>query len=144
MTTTPSTGTPASHVTHAVHAPQPVVITNARGAASAELSGRVKRYTLAMAFRMACFLAMLAVDGWLRWVLLAVAVFMPYLAVVLANQADQRSAAPLQAVAPSPATAITTGQALVDGPGDVITGEIIELSPEAADERSSFPVGRAA
>src|SRR4051794_9069410 len=70
------------------------VITDARGASSVELSGRVKRYTLAMAFRMACFLSMVFVDGWLRWTLLAFAVFLPYVAVVLANQADERSTGP--------------------------------------------------
>lgn len=116
---------PAADRTTPVAAPHrpadTAVITNARTATSRELSTRVRRYTLAMAFRMACFLAMIVVDGWLRWVLLAVAVFMPYLAVVLANQADQRSSAPVAAVAPEPAAALTTGPA-----GEVLSGEVID------------------
>ena len=67
------------------------MITDARSASSRELSGRIRRYTITMAFRMACFLSMLFVEGWPRWVLLACAVFLPYIAVVMANQADQRS-----------------------------------------------------
>lgn len=130
MTTTTSTGDQA---TAAEHHLQPVVITSARGAASDELSGRVRRYTLAMAFRMACFLSMLVIDGWLRWALLAVAVFMPYLAVVLANQADHRSPAPLEGLSLGPATAITAGQALADGPGEVISGEVIDADVVDAD-----------
>ena len=69
------------------------VITDARSSSSRELSGRVRRYTITMAFRMACFLCMLFVEGWPRWVLLACAVFLPYIAVVMANQADQRTRA---------------------------------------------------
>ena len=118
--------------------PEPSVITSARTATSRELSTRVRRYTLAMAFRMACFLAMIVVDGWLRWVLLTVAVFMPYLAVVLANQADQRSAAPVAAVSPELAPALTTGDA---GSGEVVSGEVIDgfVVTDEAD-----PVSRAA
>ena len=71
--------------------PAAVVITDARGASSREMSTRIRRYTITMAFRMACFLSMLFVEGWLRWVLLACAVFLPYIAVVAANQADQRT-----------------------------------------------------
>ena len=67
------------------------MITDARSASSRELSSRVRRYTITMAFRMACFLSMLFVEGWPRWVLLACAVFLPYIAVVAANQADQRT-----------------------------------------------------
>lgn len=133
MTTSSSTG---SHAASTVHRPQPAVITSARGAASSELSQRVRRYTIAMAFRMACFLAMIAVHGWMRWVLLAVAVFMPYLAVVLANQSDQRSATPLGAVGPGPTTAITTGAAAHPASGEVIDGEVIDGVVVDGDEES--------
>ncbi|WP_375432362.1 DUF3099 domain-containing protein [uncultured Friedmanniella sp.] len=127
MVTSPgdrSTATPTHHLA------ETSVITDARTAGSQELSSRVRRYTYAMAFRMACFLAMIFVEGWLRWVLLAVAVFMPYLAVVLANQSDQRSADPVDAVLPEAAPALTSG---VDDvlPGEIITGEIVSESVEA-------------
>ncbi len=65
------------------------VITDARSATSVEHDSRVRRYALTMAFRTACFVSMIFVDGPLRWVLFAGAVFLPYFAVIVANQADQ-------------------------------------------------------
>src|SRR3712207_5436279 len=111
------------HLPHqrAAHA----VVTDARGAASTELSSRVRRYSLAMAFRLACFISMAFVDGWLRWTLLAFAVFLPYVAVVLANQADQRTVEnEVEHGAPEDAPALTTGAETVVLPGDVIEGEV--------------------
>jgi len=66
------------------------VITDAQGAASAELSRRQKRYVITMLFRLACFIGIFFVPGVWRWVLGAAAVFLPYIAVLLANQVDQR------------------------------------------------------
>jgi hypothetical protein len=67
------------------------LITDARTPASVEMSSRVRRYTYTMAFRTACFLSMIFVDGVARWVLFACALVLPYIAVILANQANQRS-----------------------------------------------------
>lgn len=104
-----------------------MVITNARSATSADMSGRMRRYTITMAFRMACFLSMLFVHGWLRWVLLACAVFLPYIAVVLANQSDQRStASPVEHGAPADAPQLTTGEPMDLVPGEVVPGEVVE------------------
>jgi hypothetical protein len=71
-------------------APVPL-ITDARSATSVEHDSRVKRYAVTMAFRTACFVAMIFVDGPLRWVLFAGAVLLPYIAVIVANQANQRT-----------------------------------------------------
>jgi hypothetical protein len=67
------------------------LITDARTPASVEMSSRVRRYTYTMAFRTACFISMVFVDGPLRWVLFACALVLPYIAVIGANQANQRS-----------------------------------------------------
>ena len=67
------------------------LITDARSAASVEQDSRMKRYALTMAFRTACFVAMIFVEGPLRWVLFAGAVLLPYVAVIVANQANQRT-----------------------------------------------------
>ena len=56
-----------------------------------EVNSRVRRYTYTMAFRTACFLSMIFVDGVARWVLFACALVLPYVAVIFANQANQRS-----------------------------------------------------
>ena len=93
------------------------------------MSGRVRRYTITMAFRMACFLSMLFVQGWLRWVLLAAAVFLPYIAVVLANQSDQRTRrGAVEHGAHEDAPQLTTGAA----EGDVVEGSVVD---EPEDER---------
>jgi len=52
----------------------------------------VRRYSYTMAFRTACFIAMIFVPGVFRWILFACAVFLPLIAVILANQANRRSA----------------------------------------------------
>ncbi len=115
-----------------LHPAPAAVITDARGAASEELSSRMRRYTIAMTFRLACFLGMAFVDGWLRWTLLAFAVFLPYIAVVLANQSDQRTvASQVEHGAPEDAPALTTGAEGVVISGDVISGEVVD---DPADE----------
>lgn len=66
-------------------------ITTARAGASVDTSQRVRRYAITMAFRTACFLlAVTVAHGWLQWALLAGAVFLPYMGVLLANQADEK------------------------------------------------------
>lgn len=103
------------------------VITDARESGSAELSSRMYRYGIAMAFRLACFVGMAFVGGWLRWTLLAFAVFLPYVAVLLANQVDQRTTTnQVEHGAPVDAPALTTGDfGALDG-GDVIDGEVVD------------------
>ena len=61
-------------------------ITSAPVSHSSDLRGREVRYLLSMAVRTVCFVtAIFLADGWLRWILLLAAVFLPYIAVVLAN-----------------------------------------------------------
>ena len=62
-------------------------ITSAREPFSAQVDHRERNYLISMAVRVACFLAFVAVDHWIRWVLLAGAVFLPYVAVVIGNSA---------------------------------------------------------
>jgi hypothetical protein len=51
-----------------------------------ELSGRQRRYIISMAIRTLCFVGAVVIDdGWLRWLLVAGAVFLPYAAVIMAN-----------------------------------------------------------
>ena len=108
------------------------VITDARESGSAELSSRMHRYAIAMGFRLACFIGMAFVDGWLRWTLLAFAVFLPYVAVLLANQVDQRTVGnQVEHGAPTDAPALTVGdhEALPGSDrfsGDVIDGEVVD------------------
>lgn len=70
----------------------PVRITTAAPNVADDISARQRRYVLSMLLRTACFLgAVLVGPGWFRWVLIAGAVFLPYVAVVMANAMPSRS-----------------------------------------------------
>jgi hypothetical protein len=43
------------------------------------------KYTVAMSIRMVCIIAGVFAQGWLMWVLFALAIFLPYFAVIIAN-----------------------------------------------------------
>jgi Protein of unknown function (DUF3099) len=64
----------------------PVRITTAATSHHADIAARQKRYVISMSIRTVCFIAAVAVGpGWLRWVLVAAALLLPYVAVVMAN-----------------------------------------------------------
>lgn len=109
------------------------VITDARTSTSKEMSQRIRTYTITMAFRTACFISLFFVDGYLRWVMIACAVFLPYVAMIFANQPNRRSktAAVGQPVEMSDAPQLTTGH------NDIIDGEL-------ADDQADSPRHRAA
>jgi Protein of unknown function (DUF3099) len=67
-----------------------VRITDARTAHSDDLRHRQRRYLFSMLVRTLCFVAAVVVDSWLRWVFLAAALFLPYIAVVMANAVSRR------------------------------------------------------
>lgn len=66
-------------------------ITSARAGHSSQVDHRERNYLISMAIRVACFLAFVAVDHWVRWVFLIGAVFLPYVAVVIGNSAIRNS-----------------------------------------------------
>lgn len=71
---------------------EPVAITDARLSKSEDVGRREHRYLMTMVFRTACFVGLFFVPfGWWQLGLLAGAAFVPPLAVVLANAADNRS-----------------------------------------------------
>lgn len=67
------------------------LITTAQPGASSDFHSRQVRYLITMAFRVACFVAMIWVPNPWRWLLFGAAVILPAIAVMFANQADQRS-----------------------------------------------------
>jgi Flp pilus assembly protein TadB len=62
-------------------------ITSAREPYSAQVDHRERNYLISMAIRVACFIAFVGVDHWVRWVFLVGAVLLPYVAVVIGNSA---------------------------------------------------------
>ena len=66
-------------------APEVYTITATNRALSIEQSGRTRRYLISMGIRTGCVLAAIVVPGWPKWLFIAGAVVLPYLAVVIAN-----------------------------------------------------------
>lgn len=88
-----------------------VRITDARGSLSQDISARRRAYLISMTIRVVCFVSAGLAHGWLRWVFVAGAVFIPYFAVVLANAGrNLRAAAPLPPVS-AQEPALTEGPA---------------------------------
>jgi hypothetical protein len=74
-------------------------ITSAQHGHSVSLASREKRYALSMGIRTACFVAALFVmDHWYVWIFLALAIFLPYIAVILANVGSSPDPDPLPPV----------------------------------------------
>ena len=64
----------------------PLRITSASRPRSEDIRGREKRYLISMGIRTLCFLlGVLFMGHWIMWVFLGAAVFLPYVAVVIAN-----------------------------------------------------------
>ncbi|WDG16599.1 DUF3099 domain-containing protein [Microbacterium sp. Clip185] len=65
-----------------------------------ESSARMLKYVIMMGVRVACFVAMILVTpyGWYTWLFAAGAVFLPYIAVVIANVGQESRAAPAETV----------------------------------------------
>lgn len=51
-----------------------------------ERRSRLIKYTVAMSIRMVCIVLGVFTQGWLMWVFFALAIFLPYFAVVIANE----------------------------------------------------------
>jgi hypothetical protein len=89
-----------------------VSITSARTSRSADIRRREVRYLMSMGIRTLCFVGAFFAGGVLRWVLVAAAVFLPYVAVVIANAADRREVA-------GPASFMSSDRPMLEaGPGD--------------------------
>jgi hypothetical protein len=63
-------------------------ITDAAAAHSEDMRERMIKYAVAMGIRMVCLILIFVVDGWFKLVAVAGAVFLPWIAVVIANGSD--------------------------------------------------------
>lgn len=64
-------------------------ITDAAAAHSEDMRERMVKYAVAMGIRMVCIILIFVVDGWLKIIAVAGAVFLPWIAVVIANGSDK-------------------------------------------------------
>lgn len=72
--------------------PEPVVhtVTTAPMSLADDSDMRMRRYLITMGIRTTCFILAVVFEGWLRWVFVAGAAGLPYVAVVLANAVGPR------------------------------------------------------
>lgn len=87
-------------------------ITSASRGLSTQQVDRTKRYLVSMAIRTACVIAAIFVPGWPRWVFIAGAVVLPYLAVVLANGGRENDEPGALGVTPAATRQLGTGPSL--------------------------------
>lgn len=81
----------AAYAEEVPHTPVPSV-TTAPISLQEEQAGRMRQYLATMALRTVCFVGAYFFEGWLRWVCVALAVVLPYVAVVLVNAVRPRGA----------------------------------------------------
>ncbi|MFC9352051.1 DUF3099 domain-containing protein [Arthrobacter sp. NPDC057013] len=84
----PGQQTPGKRDAAAGH-PEVISITDAAAAHSEDMRERMIKYALAMGIRMVCLILIFVVDGWFKLVAVAGAVFLPWIAVVIANGSDK-------------------------------------------------------
>jgi hypothetical protein len=97
--------------------PAPVRITTAGTSRSDEIAARQRRYVFSMGIRTVCFIAAVLVGpNWFRWVLIAAALFLPYVAVVMANAVHSRDDGFALLAEGGQKTELTTGHKTEDTP----------------------------
>ncbi|WP_142036510.1 DUF3099 domain-containing protein [Arthrobacter sp. SLBN-100] len=113
-------------------------ITDAAGAHSEDMRQRMIKYALAMGIRMVCLIMIFVVDGWLKIVMVAGAVFLPWIAVVIANGSDKAEehsdllldSAPLAEIESPPAPTADDEHG-----NEVLQGELINEDEETPTEQ---------
>ncbi|MBC7290042.1 MAG: DUF3099 domain-containing protein [Actinotalea sp.] len=106
-------------------------ITSARASLHDDIAARNKRYMLQMSTRVACFVGAVALDHWTRWILVAGAVFLPYVAVVIANAGREKATDPGTYVEPA------DPRALPSRPSGPVMAYTTDDAPRAAGPHAS-------
>jgi hypothetical protein len=109
-------------------------ITDAAGAHSEDMHRRMVKYALAMGIRMVCLILIFVVDGWFKILMVAGAVFLPWIAVVIANGNDKAEGHSDSLLDSAPLAEIESPPPPIraDGPGDeVLQGELINDDDES-------------
>ena len=100
---------------------------------------RFRKYTIMMAVRVACFVLMVVITpyGWYTWILAIGAVFLPYVAVVIANVGSAPPPAPAQ----SPELAIAAPTTEAPAAPRIEVFRISEVAPKSLGAGSTTGAG---
>lgn len=110
-------------------------VTTAPTSLGDDIDARTRRYLISMSIRTLCFLLMIVVPGWWKWVFLVGAVLLPYVAVVLANAVNVQSTGTIEQV---------DEQQPMLGPGDTpaIESWVVVADDETAAPHADSPADR--
>ncbi|OMH33046.1 DUF3099 domain-containing protein [Tersicoccus sp. Bi-70] len=106
-------------------------ITDAQQSHTADMNGRMIRYAISMGIRLVCIVLAFVFDDWLRWVMIAGAVILPWVAVVIANAGGtvDVSNGNSSTVTEPARPALTRGPDRVED--EVLDGEVMDDAPRA-------------
>ncbi|WP_369047270.1 DUF3099 domain-containing protein [Sinomonas sp. P10A9] len=109
-------------------------ITSAAPGHSVDMHQRMVRYSLAMGIRVVCIIALFFLDGWFKLIAVAGAVFLPWIAVVIANAQTQTESFDSELVDHVSYGELGTGYLEDDDAGgpETIQGEMVD--DEATDD----------
>ena len=119
-------------------------ITDAAAAHSEEMRQRMIKYAVAMGIRMVCLILIFVVDGWLKILPVIGAVFLPWVAVIIANGSDTAEVhsdsllehAPLAQLDAQAAAPAGQGDAVRDDPSmTLLQGELVDDDDSPKDGR---------
>lgn len=114
---------------------QPIRITTAGRSRADDIAARQKRYIISMSIRTLCFIgavvAGLAHIGWLWPILIVAALFLPYVAVVMANNTDRRHDDGMSLLGAPPGRQLPAAPEQESAEGEhVLTGEAHDVRDE--------------
>jgi hypothetical protein len=111
-------------------------ITDAQEGHTDEMHRRMVKYTVAMSIRLACLLLFFFIPGWPRWLFVAGAVFLPWIAVIIANGGSDQSRikASDALLDQAPLAELPSAESLAERDKvDVLPGEVVD-DGEVADD----------
>jgi hypothetical protein len=101
-------------------------ITTAALSHSEDMHKRMVRYATAMGIRMVCIVLLLVVDGWFKLLAIAGAVFLPWVAVIIANAQDKAETTSSALLDVPPPAELEGGKGKSDEDDVVLTGEVVD------------------
>ena len=111
--------------------------------AADDVSSRLRHYAIVMGIRTACFILMVVITpySWYTWVLGAAAVFLPYVAVVFANNGGNSATASERPDRELPATPTAAPASEAQTPSTIVITETPQALP-AAESANGTPNAR--
>jgi hypothetical protein len=110
-------------------APEVHSITSAAPGHSVDMHQRMVRYAVAMGIRVVCIVALFFLDGWFKLIAIAGAVFLPWVAVVIANAQTKGEDYDTELMDHIAYGELDAGRPADGGAGETIVGEMVDDEP---------------